>query len=71
MALEEGNLFTRIHRGVATVQFGHPAGNSFPMKLLKKLTKELHLLSQHPEVQVIVLRSEGDRAFCAGASLMN
>ena len=68
MALEEGSLFTHIHRGVATVQFGHPAGNSFPMKLLKKLTKELHLLSQHPEVRVIVLRSEGDRAFCAGAS---
>lgn len=63
-----GSLYTRIDSHIATVEFGHPASNSFPAELLQRLTDELNLLSHNPDVTVIVLKSEGDRAFCAGAS---
>jgi len=68
MSSTNGSLFTQIVNGIATVEFGHPASNSFPSVLLDRLTKELHQLSENNEVSVIVLQSEGNRAFCAGAS---
>ena len=63
-----GSLTTIIKDNIATVQFGHPASNSFPRKLLNELTAELNQLSTNSSVSVIVLRSEGAGAFCAGAS---
>ncbi len=63
-----GSLYTSVESGVATVEFGHPAGNSFVSELLERLQKELLKLSDDPAVHLIVLRSEGERAFCAGAS---
>lgn len=68
MSSTEGSLYTQISSGVATVEFGHPASNSFPSTLLDRLTRELYSLSENDEVSIIVLRSEGNRAFCAGAS---
>lgn len=65
---ENGSLYTKIHGKVATVEFGHPASNSFVAELLDRLTAEFHKLSENPDIAVIVLKSEGDRAFCAGAS---
>lgn len=65
---ENGSLYTHIVNKVATIEFGHPASNSFPSELLERLEKEFHKLSDDDTVQVIILRSEGDRAFCAGAS---
>ena|SRR5690554_6314659 len=63
-----GSLYTNIANGIATVEFGHPAGNSFVADLLDRLTSAIDQLSENNEVSVIVLRSEGDRAFCGGAS---
>lgn len=63
-----GSLYTKIEGRVATIEFGHPASNSFVAELLDRLTKEFRRLSGNDSVSVIVLRSEGDRAFCAGAS---
>jgi len=63
-----GSLYTSIDRKVATVEFGHPASNSFTAELLDRLTNELNKLSENKEISVVVLKSEGDRAFCAGAS---
>lgn len=63
-----GSLYTDIRNGVASVEFGHPASNSFVSELLDRLTKTLYEISGNKEVSVIVLRSEGDKAFCAGAS---
>lgn len=64
----EGSLYTSIQNKVATLEFGHPASNSFPSGLLARLTDEIDSLSNNDAVAIIVLRSEGDRAFCAGAS---
>ncbi len=63
-----GSLYTSIVNKVATVEFGHPAGNSFVAELLERLGKTLNELSENDAVHLIVLKSEGDRAFCAGAS---
>jgi len=63
-----GMLLTTIENKIATLEFGHPAGNSFPSDLLNRLTNELDNLSQNPDVLVIVLKSSGSGAFCAGAS---
>ena len=65
---KNGSLYTKIHNKIATIEFGHPASNSFPSELLERLTKELNSISNNDEVSVVVLKSEGDRAFCAGAS---
>ena len=65
---QNGSLYTSINNKIATVEFGHPASNSFPSELLDRLTKELNQLSGNNDVSVIVLKSEGERAFCAGAS---
>lgn len=63
-----GSLYTKIENKIATVEFGHPQSNSFPSELLDRLTKELDLLSTNDEVNLILLKSEGEGAFCAGAS---
>ena len=63
-----GSLYTKINGKVATLEFGHPASNSFVAELLDRLTAELQKLSENDAISVIVLKSEGDRAFCAGAS---
>jgi len=63
-----GSLYTKIENGIATIEFGHPASNSFVSELLDRLTKEFGKLAVNSKVSIIVLKSEGDRAFCAGAS---
>lgn len=65
---QNGSLYTYIQNKIATVEFGHPASNSFPSELLVRLTNELNLLSKNDEVSIIILKSEGEKAFCAGAS---
>lgn len=65
---ENGSLYTSVNNKVATLEFGHPASNSFPSELLDRLAKELDKLSQSDDVSVIILKSEGEKAFCAGAS---
>lgn len=65
---QNGSLYVNIQNKVATVEFGHPASNSFPSELLARLTKELQSVANNDEVSVIILKSEGERTFCAGAS---
>nr|WP_299487213.1 enoyl-CoA hydratase/isomerase family protein [uncultured Allomuricauda sp.] len=63
-----GSLYTKIENRIAFVEFGHPASNSFVSELLARLANEFDKLSEDKEVALIVLKSEGERAFCAGAS---
>ena len=66
--MNQGSLYTHIQNNIATVEFFHPASNSFPSELLSRLTKAFQELSSNIEVHVIILKSEGEKAFCAGAS---
>ncbi|AUC21456.1 enoyl-CoA hydratase [Polaribacter sejongensis] len=65
---QNGSLYTSIQHKIATIEFGHPASNSFPSELLERLAKELLSVGNNEEVSVIILKSEGEKAFCAGAS---
>ena len=63
-----GSIFTHIDHYIATVTFSHPKSNSFPSELLQKLVDTFNRLSLDDNVKVILLQSEGTKAFCAGAS---
>ena len=54
--------------GVGTIEFYHPQSNSLPGELLNKLSTTITLASEKNEVRVIILKSAGERTFCAGAS---
>jgi len=64
----EGYVHNEIDHGVATIEFCHPASNSLPGEILSDLAKTINDIGIDNRVKVIVLRSAGDRAFCAGAS---
>lgn len=66
--MEYGSLYTHTENGIATLEFYHPASNSLPSDLLQRMVKALHELSEDKEVKVIILKSEKERVFCAGAS---
>ena len=57
-----------IKEGIATITFFHPQSNSMPGDLLNQLANEITQVGNNPETKVIVLQSEGEKAFCAGAS---
>ncbi|MBK5285936.1 MAG: enoyl-CoA hydratase/isomerase family protein [Bacteroidia bacterium] len=65
---ESGTVITNLKDGIATVTFFHPQSNSLPGDLLRKLADEITSAGDNPETKVIILKSEGDKAFCAGAS---
>ncbi len=57
-----------IKNNIATIEFFHPEQNSLPSDILKKLVETINEVGHNPEVKVIILKSGGDRTFCAGAS---
>lgn len=59
---------TQIENGIATITFFHPQGNAMPGMQLARLAAEITAAGHNPEAKVIVLKSGGERAFCAGAS---
>ena len=64
-----GSVETQIDPlGIATITFSHPSHNSLPGKLLAKLTQAIKETGLNDEVKVIILKSAGERTFCAGAS---
>lgn len=68
-AVDQGHVeFVKGENGIAIIEFGHPLSNSLPGKILQKLADTITALGQDDDVKVIVLKSSGERAFCAGAS---
>jgi len=65
---EDGEVVAVIRDAIATVTFSHPKSNSLPSALLQKLAAEIADIGGNSGVKVIVLRSQGKGAFCAGAS---
>ena len=54
--------------GVTVIEFFHPQSNSLPAAILNELAQEIHSAGLQKETKVIILRSAGTGAFCAGAS---
>jgi methylglutaconyl-CoA hydratase len=66
--MENGHIKSITANGIATISFFHSQSNSLPGALLRQLAEEITKAGNDKNVKVIVLKSEGDKAFCAGAS---
>jgi len=64
----EGFVRSEINNGIGIITFFHPQSNSMPGTQLRNLAAEIEKLGKDDNAKVIVLKSEGDKAFCAGAS---
>jgi len=68
-ATDKGHVSLIINEtGVATISFYHPAQNSLPAALLDEFTGKIVEAGNDRKTRVIVIKSEGERTFCAGAS---
>lgn len=66
--IDQGGVNVSIENSIASIEFHHPLSNSLPGKVLQKLANTITELGTNDQIIVIILKSAGDRAFCAGAS---
>ena len=57
-----------IKEAIGEITFFHPAHKSLPGDILEKLAATIEEAGSHPDIKVVILKSGGDRTFCAGAS---
>ena len=65
---DKGFVRSSIKDNTGSIEFYHPKSNSMSSRLLQELANKINQLGRDPSVKVIVLKSKGDQAFCAGAS---
>lgn len=68
MSQNHGYVKSETHQGITTIEFYHPQSNSLPSRLLEELAQEIHYIAHDDDTRVVVIRSSGEKAFCAGAS---
>ena len=66
--MNDGYVKSDVIDGIATVTFHHPKSNSLPGHVLRSMAQAIEDAGRNTDVRVIILRSDGDKAFCAGAS---
>ena len=66
--IKNGYVKVELHNGITTIEFFHPQSNSLPGKILEELALEINAAGNDDDTKLIILRSGGDKAFCAGAS---
>ena len=66
--MSQGYVRSETHKGITTIEFFHPQSNSLPAKILHDLSVAIKHAGEDPDTIVIILRSAGEKAFCAGAS---
>ena len=64
----QGSVNLEIQNSIGTIEFYHPQSNSLPSEVLEKLALKITECSNDNNIKIIILRSKGERAFCAGAS---
>ena len=64
----EAYVKSELHKGINTIEFFHPQSNSLPGKILHELALSIKHAGDDPNTIIIILRSNGEKAFCAGAS---
>ena len=57
-----------VKDGVSIIEFFHPQSNSLPGHILNELAETIRMAGNDPQSSVILLKSGGEKAFCAGAS---
>jgi methylglutaconyl-CoA hydratase len=66
--MTEAYVNYQVDESIATIEFFHPDQNSLPGNILARLAETITQVGMLNEVKVIILKSGGDRTFCAGAS---
>ncbi|KPK28956.1 MAG: enoyl-CoA hydratase [Desulfobacterales bacterium SG8_35_2] len=66
--MSEGRVSVEIKNGIGTVSFFHPKKNSLPGNVLRELRNAIAEAGNNDDARVIILASQGDGPFCAGAS---
>ena len=64
----EAYVKLNIKNEVGYIEFFHPSHNSLPSNLLSELVRTITNAGEDSNIKVIVLKSGGERTFCAGAS---
>ena len=64
----EAYVKSATHNGITSIEFFHPQSNSLPAQVLADLAAAIRRAGEDPNTIVIILRSAGEKAFCAGAS---
>ncbi|MEE2700506.1 MAG: enoyl-CoA hydratase/isomerase family protein [Bacteroidota bacterium] len=57
-----------IENEIGIIEFFHPQSNSLPANILAELANTITKAGENDDIKVIILKSGGERAFCAGAS---
>ena len=63
-----GYVTVEHSEGIATIEFYHPQSNSLPAEKLNSLASAIEEEGSNTATRVIILRSAGEKVFCAGAS---
>lgn len=63
-----GEVRSELSQGIRTIAFSHPSHNAMPGEQLRRLTKAISEAGSDPETRVVILKSGGEKTFCAGAS---
>ena len=57
-----------VENGIGSIEFYNPSHNAMPSHLLKTLEQTIIDAGNNDDIKVVVLKSGGERTFCAGAS---
>ncbi len=64
----DGYVKSELRKGITTIEFFHPQSNSLPAVILRDLALAITHAADDPNTILIILRSGGEKSFCAGAS---
>jgi len=62
------NTITSKIKNTTIIEFYHPKGNSLPSYLLDELEQAIYKTGDDGDIKAILIRSVGEKVFCAGAS---
>ncbi|WP_373708998.1 enoyl-CoA hydratase/isomerase family protein [Kaistella sp.] len=66
--MNNGFVNQEIKNNISEITFGTPKSNSLPGEILELLAETILESGENKNVKAILLKSEGEKAFCAGAS---
>ena len=66
--MNNGFVNQELKNNILEITFGHPKSNSLPGEILEKLAATILESGKNDDVKAILLKSAGEKAFCAGAS---
>jgi len=66
--MEKAYVRSTTQHGLCSIEFFHPQSNSLPGALLQELAAAIRAAGKNADCRLILLRSQGQKAFCAGAS---